>query len=164
MAIPGPPWCLLHCAVKQQAETRSQCLYLHACLYQGLHDSSSCNCLKSCCALVAPHCHILHRKQCWQVKRISDHVISVQISEASCTSRMASLKPLMMDVGCILFLTRSLALFKISAATMTTEVVPSPTSWSCSSASSTSICRGTSSVDQEQQYSLLLQLLRRHVE
>jgi len=76
---------------------------------------------------------------------------------------MASLKPLMMDVGWILFLTRSLARFKISAATMTTEVVPSPTSWSCSSASSTSICGEPSRVrpkPDEQQCSLLLQLCR----
>ena len=47
----------------------------------------------------------------------------------------------MMDVGWILFLTRSFARFSSSPARMTTDVVPSPTSRSWSSASSTRICR-----------------------
>lgn len=48
-----------------------------------------------------------------------------------------------MFVGWILFRTSSLARFRSSAAMMTTEVVPSPTSASWSSASSTRICEGT---------------------
>jgi hypothetical protein len=54
---------------------------------------------------------------------------------------MASLYPLMMLVGWILARTRSFARFNSSAAKMTTLVVPSPTSWSCRSASSTKICK-----------------------
>jgi len=46
-------------------------------------------------------------------------------------SLQASLYPVMTVVGWILFLTKSLARFNSSAATMTTEVVPSPTSLSC---------------------------------
>ena len=53
-------------------------------------------------------------------------------------SRIASRKPDMTVVGWILLFTSSLARFRSSEAMMTTEVVPSPTSWSCRSASSTS--------------------------
>jgi hypothetical protein len=42
----------------------------------------------------------------------------------------ANLYPCIMTVGCILFFTKSLALFKNSAAKITTDVVPSPTSLS----------------------------------
>lgn len=42
-----------------------------------------------------------------------------------------------MQVGCTLFLINSLALFKSSAAMITTEVVPSPTSLSYNSDNST---------------------------
>ena len=52
------------------------------------------------------------------------------------TYLQASRYPLMMDVGWIFCRTNSLAPFNSSAAMMTTEVVPSPTSWSCRSASS----------------------------
>eukprot|EP00732_Lithocolla_globosa_P003290 Lithocolla_globosa_v1_NODE_2567_length_1950_cov_17.572559.p3 type:complete len:157 gc:universal NODE_2567_length_1950_cov_17.572559:1359-1829(+) len=52
-------------------------------------------------------------------------------------SLLASRKPEIMVVGCNLFLTRSFARLRSSAAMMTTEVVPSPTSLSCWSASST---------------------------
>mmetsp|Transcript_11266 Transcript_11266/g.39151 ORF Transcript_11266/g.39151 Transcript_11266/m.39151 type:complete len:400 (+) Transcript_11266:554-1753(+) len=54
-------------------------------------------------------------------------------------SFMARRRPAMIDVGWILLRTRLLARLRISDATMTTEVVPSPTSWSWSSASSTRI-------------------------
>jgi hypothetical protein len=62
---------------------------------------------------------------------------------------MASLYPLMMLVGWILARTRSFARFNSSAARMTTLVVPSPTSWSCRSASSTKICRHKQQVQQK---------------
>ena len=45
--------------------------------------------------------------------------------------------PEMILVGCTLILMSSLALFSSSAARMTTEVVPSPTSASCSCESCT---------------------------
>lgn len=58
--------------------------------------------------------------------------MSVSCSANACvqalTSRIARRYPLMMDVGWILLRTRSLARFSNSAAQMTTEVVPSPTS------------------------------------
>ena len=54
--------------------------------------------------------------------------LSVRYLQASL---QASLYPLMMEVGWIFCLTSSSAFFKSSAAIITTEVVPSPTSWSC---------------------------------
>ena len=52
-------------------------------------------------------------------------------------SLAAILYPEMILVGCTLILMSSLALFSSSAARMTTEVVPSPTSASCSCESCT---------------------------
>mmetsp|Transcript_46536 Transcript_46536/g.149379 ORF Transcript_46536/g.149379 Transcript_46536/m.149379 type:complete len:200 (-) Transcript_46536:305-904(-) len=78
-----------------------------------------------------------------QFMRVSEGRFSTGMPRCSSTylhaSRIASRMPLMMDVGWILLRTRSLERFRSSEAVMTTDVVPSPTSWSCSSASSTRI-------------------------
>ena len=55
-------------------------------------------------------------------------------------SLQANRYPAMMEVGWIFCLTNSSAFFRSSAATITTDVVPSPTSSSCNWANSTKTC------------------------
>mmetsp|Transcript_16439 Transcript_16439/g.52317 ORF Transcript_16439/g.52317 Transcript_16439/m.52317 type:complete len:250 (+) Transcript_16439:906-1655(+) len=72
--------------------------------------------------------------------RCSRASVSLLITRFSFTYRtasfMASRKPEMMLVGWMRCRTSSLPRLSSSAARMTTDVVPSPTSWSCKSASS----------------------------
>lgn len=70
-----------------------------------------------------------------QLSRASSPKLSTDSASLSSMYRQASLaailKPAMMLVGCTFIFMSSLALFNSSAAKITTDVVPSPTSASC---------------------------------
>jgi len=70
----------------------------------------------------------------------SSSTFTVRLVDKNLThSLRANLYPLIIDVGWILFFTNSFALLSSSAATITTDVVPSPTSrsWSCDNSTKT---------------------------